>query len=85
MSSYDREMTSVYTIGSITRVGSSTSATAFFTFNWLTTSATGGTFNDGERFGLFYVPIGKIGAQGPAGSDATISIIDGGDLRNAVP
>jgi hypothetical protein len=70
VTSYDRNTVFAYTIGSVTKTG--TGATAFYTFNWSSNSSTtGGTFLNGERFGVYYIPGGRLGAAGSKGDAGT--------------
>jgi hypothetical protein len=90
--SMQRDLISVYRIGSISRIGPYSGATACYVFNWSSGqegSATGsvadGVFGEGELFAVYYVPGGQQGAQGAKGSDATITTLDGGLLNIAIP
>ncbi len=90
--SMQRDLISVYKIGSISRIGPYSGATACYVFNWSSGqegSATGsvadGVFGEGELFAVYYVPGGQQGAQGAKGSDATITTLDGGLLNIAIP
>jgi hypothetical protein len=90
--SMQRDLISVYRIGSISRIGPYSGATACYVFNWSSGqegSATGsvadGVFGEGELFAVYYVPGGQQGEQGAKGSDATITTLDGGLLNIAIP
>jgi hypothetical protein len=77
MSSYDRKLVSVYSIGDVSKLGSG--GTAVFRFAWTTQfTATGGAFNNGERFTIFYIPHGRQGAKGNDAEELTS--IDGGEI-----
>jgi hypothetical protein len=76
----DRNLISVYRVGSISRIGPYSGTTACYVFNWSSGSegsATAGAFNEGEQFAVFYTPGGAGGAKGDPG---TISSINGGEL-----
>jgi hypothetical protein len=90
--SMQRDLISVYRIGSISRIGPYSGATACYVFNWSSGqegSATGsvadGVFGEGELFAVYYVPGGQQGAQGAQGAAATITTLDGGLLNIAIP